>query len=106
MKTETLTLPSYKNAFKCSKCPQNNGPTGCPVWLETTVTEINTGEHKLQRGCGFQMVPSFLVDLAKVEDTRAGEISSMKEAVVDQVTKASLLYMDRNNDKKTLPSQD
>lgn len=106
MKTETLTLPSYKNAFKCSKCPQSNGPTGCPAWLETTVTEINTGEHKLQKGCGYQVIPQLLVQLAKIEDTRAGEISSMKEAVVDQVTKASLLYMDKHNARTQLPSQD
>jgi len=100
MKTETMTLAGYEGALDCAQCPQSNGPKGCPVWLETTATEFKTGEIMIKKGCGFQMIPMFLMDIAKIEDTRAGEISDMKRAVVEQVTKASLLYLDRQNDKK------
>lgn len=103
MNTETITLSGYKKAMNCKKCPQTNSLEGCPVWLETTVTEHNTGETKVQKGCGFQMIPMLLVNIARVEDTRAAEVSQMKKEVVDSVTKASLMYLDKHARQKELP---
>lgn len=100
MKTETLSLAGYEGALDCASCPQSNGPKGCPVWLEVVSTEFQTGNTVIKKGCGFQMIPMFLMDIAKIEDTRAGEVSAMKEAVVDRVTEASLLYLEKQRDKK------
>lgn len=103
MNTETITNSGYKKAMNCKKCPQSNGEDGCPVWLETTLTEQSTGSIKVQKGCGFQMIPMLLVNIAKVEDTRAAEVSQMKKEVVDSVTKASLMYLDKYARQKELP---
>ena len=105
MRTETISKPGYKNALNCKKCPQSNDEKGCPVWLETTMTNVQTGENILQKGCGFQMVPLLLVSLAKVEDTRAGEISQMRKEVVERVGDISLMYLDKHVKANQISSQ-
>ena len=50
----------------------------------------------MQKGCGFQMIPLFLANIAKVEDTRAAEISQMRKEVVDRVGEVSLMYLDKH----------
>jgi hypothetical protein len=102
MKQETLTLPGYKNAFNCKKCPQSNNEKGCPVWLESVATEVTSGETRLQKGCGFQMLPMFMAGIAKATDMQAGEVSAMKQEVVDRVGKATVAYLDHNAKKNQI----
>ena len=42
------------------------------------------------------MVPIILTGLAKVEDTRAAEMSQMREEVVNRVGEVSLMYLDKH----------
>ena len=51
---------SYKNAWKCKKCPQTNNETGCPMWWEVVMKNDETGQTKVEKGCGFQLLPSMM----------------------------------------------
>jgi len=51
---------NYKKAFKCSKCPESNGELGCPVWWEVVLKNDETGEMKITKNCGFQILPEMM----------------------------------------------
>lgn len=55
----------YSNAFKCKKCPQAPGPDGCPMWWEVVYTNVQSGEQVLKCGCGYVLLPLFLVENLK-----------------------------------------
>lgn len=51
----------FKNAWKCKKCPETaNQPNGCPMWWEMVLTNDVTGEKKIEKGCGFQLLPHLI----------------------------------------------
>ena len=52
---------NYKNAFKCKKCPDSNDEKGCPLWWEMIMTHETTGEKKLNKACGYTLLPQLLV---------------------------------------------
>lgn len=55
-------MVQFKNAFKCKKCPGTcEQPNGCPVWWEILMTNEVTGEKKVEKGCGFQILPQLLI---------------------------------------------
>ena len=56
---------NFKRAFKCSKCPQQSGENGCPLWWEILYTNIQTGEEILKCGCGFVLMPLLLLETLK-----------------------------------------
>jgi hypothetical protein len=37
--------------YQAGKCPQTNGPMGCPRWVEIAGTNIATGEDDIRAGC-------------------------------------------------------
>jgi hypothetical protein len=52
----------FKNAWNCKKCPETSEqPDGCPMWWEMIMTHDVTKEKKLEKGCGFQMLPQLLI---------------------------------------------
>lgn len=62
---------SYKKAFDCKRCPQNDTENGCPCWIELIWENMETGEKKIEKGCYFQLSPKLML-----ESVRAGLISS------------------------------
>lgn len=51
----------FKNALNCKKCPgTSEQPNGCPLWWEILMTNDLTGEKKVEKGCGFQLLPQLL----------------------------------------------
>lgn len=51
----------FKNAWRCKKCPETaNQPMGCPMWWEMILTNDVTGEKKVEKGCGFQLLPHLI----------------------------------------------
>jgi hypothetical protein len=51
----------FKNAWNCKKCPGTaEQPNGCPMWWEMLMTHDVTNEQKIEKGCGFQMLPQLL----------------------------------------------
>jgi len=51
---------NYKNAWKCKKCPETNNDKGCPMWWEVVMKNDETGETKVEKGCGFQLLPQMM----------------------------------------------
>lgn len=52
----------FKNAWNCKKCPETaEQPNGCPMWWEMVMTNDVTNEKKLEKGCGFQLLPQLLI---------------------------------------------
>ena len=52
---------NYKNAFKCKKCPESNGSKGCPLWWEIVMTHETTNDKKIEKACGYTLMPQLLV---------------------------------------------
>ena len=72
---------AYKNAYNCKKCPGNNGPEGCPVWVEYSETNLN-GDVRLTKECGHQAMPKFMVQMIAASNRPAAAVESMRNEVV------------------------
>jgi len=73
---------NYRNAMNCRKCPGNNGPDGCPVWIEYTETNAN-GETRLTKECGHQAWPKFMGHVLAASNRPAAAIESTRNALVE-----------------------
>lgn len=97
MKKEILSLPKYKNAFRCHKCPQTNDITGCPKWIEFEVTnDLDTQakeKFKIEAGCSDVMLPRLLLDIVKGVHTGAKETSKLRKATARSVGTAAAAYL-------------
>ena len=74
-------MPTYKNAFKCKKCPQSNKEDGCPAWNEIIMTNPTTGEQKVEGGCFYQVVPQLLIESIKSSNVSASTHADIKTEV-------------------------
>jgi hypothetical protein len=80
-------VQNYRNALNCKRCPGNNGPDGCPNWLE--YTETNTaGETRLTKECGFQAWPKFMQHVIAASNRPAAAIESTRNALVQTLNAA------------------
>jgi hypothetical protein len=71
----------HKAAFRCHKCPRNNDPqrgASCPEWWEWTAENPQTGEARIERMCGKQALPLFLVEVIKASNRPAAAIESTR----------------------------
>jgi len=75
-------IQNYKNAFKCDKCPGSNDEDGCPVWLETIMTNTQTLEIKSVGQCGFQSLMKIVIDNTKASDILTENITSLPKRLV------------------------
>ncbi len=71
----------YNNAFKCSECPQSNGENGCPAWNEVIMTEAQSGEQKIVKGCTFQLLPWIMTEAIKASNVATGTAADIKNEV-------------------------
>ena len=78
---------NYKNAWKCKKCPQNNGETGCPMWWEVVMKNDETGQTKVEKGCGFQILPSMMALVSTNSLHSVAASYDMRNKVVKNVGK-------------------
>lgn len=74
-------MPTYKNAFKCKKCPQSNKEDGCPAWNEIIMTNPTTGEQKVEGGCFYQVMPMLLIESIKSSNVSASTHADIKTEV-------------------------
>lgn len=72
---------NYKKAFKCSKCPQSNDENGCPAWNEIIMTNVQTGEDKLVKGCNFQLLPFLITESIKASNVSSNTSADIKNEV-------------------------
>ena len=71
----------YQNAFKCENCPEKSGEEGCPAWNEIIMTNIQSGEDKIIKGCNFQLMPFIMTEAIKASNTSANTFSSIKNEI-------------------------
>jgi len=72
---------NYKNAWRCKKCPQSNTSDGCPVWWEYSEENSLTGETRINKGCGFSLLPQMLVVTINMAQQPAREASQINETI-------------------------
>lgn len=72
----------YKNAFKCTKCPESNGENGCPVWWEIIEENVETGKERINKACGFTLMQMFLLEVLKASNRPAAAVESMRNDLV------------------------
>ncbi len=75
---------NYKAAFRCKKCPQSNGPEGCPVWIEIVIVNSETKHTAIDKNCGFQLMPLLMVEVIKASNRPAEEMSALREGMTMQ----------------------
>lgn len=80
---------SYKNAFKCKKCPQSNQENGCPAWLEIVMTN-DQGSQKMERGCSYQLMPMMLIETMRSADHTTAAAYDMRNKVVSAVQRLTI----------------
>ena len=65
-------------------CPQNNDPARgnyCPAWWESLVTNVMTGEERVNKSCGWQQLPVFLIEVVKASNRPAAAIESTRNEI-------------------------
>jgi hypothetical protein len=77
---------SFKMSFKCEDCPENNGKMGCPVWWEL-ILKNDVGEQKIEKGCGFQLMPYLITMTVKQSMHSTYAAYDMRNKVVKNVGK-------------------
>jgi len=77
---------NYKNAFNCKKCPTSNGENGCPMWWEMIMTN-HLGEQKVEKNCGYQLLPSMLILVCKQTEHTTFAAYDMRNKLVENVGK-------------------
>lgn len=80
-------MSNYKNAFKCHKCPQSNGSDGCPMWWEILEHNVQTGEDRITKDCGFQLMPEFLRQTMATSNRAAQSAQSHRNETVKELHK-------------------
>ena len=78
---------NYKNAFKCKKCPGNNTEEGCPLWWEVILTNEATNQQKVEKACGYQLMPQMLVLTARQAMHTTYAAYDMRNKVVKNIGK-------------------
>jgi hypothetical protein len=73
---------SYKNAFNCKKCPGNNTPDGCPMWWEIVETNLQSGEERITKDCGYVLMPRFMTATIQAGNRPAAAIESFRNAFI------------------------
>jgi hypothetical protein len=78
---------SFKNAFKCKNCPETNSEKGCPLWWEIMFTQDTTGEQKMEKNCGYILLPQLLIMTAKSANHTTYAAYDMRNKVVKNINK-------------------
>lgn len=75
---------NHTHAFQCERCPRNNDPErgpSCPAWWEWTAENVQTGESRIERMCGWQAMPRFLTEVIKASNRPAAEIGACRQQI-------------------------
>ena len=76
-------MPRYsKNAFNCYKCPGKGGDGGCPMFWDTVHTNTQTSEIKTIRSCGYEQLPTYLVEVIKASNRPAAAMESTRNEMM------------------------
>ena len=78
---------SFKNAWKCKKCPETSNENGCPMWWEVVMKNDETGQTKVTKGCGFQILPQMMALVSTNSLHSVAASYDMRNKVVKNVGK-------------------
>lgn len=106
---EIRTPKSYKNAWRCKKCPQSNKEDGCPMWWEVFYEKMGVSGSegiKVVKGCGLQLQSEYMVEVIKASNRPAKQISAMQNEMHKSLNRVALLMhggMRDGEDRVPLP---
>ena len=87
-------MPKYsKHAFNCCKCPGKGGDGGCPMFWDTVHTNIQTGEIKTIRSCGYEQLPTYLVEVIKASNRPAAAVESCRNEIAAGLAKVAEAFV-------------
>lgn len=72
----------YKHAFQCKRCPKNSTENGCPLWWEIIEENLQTGASRVTKGCGYAMLPKFLMEVVKSGNLASEHASQARNAMI------------------------
>lgn len=75
----------FKNAWKCSKCPQSNTEAGCPAWVEYVETQLETGEERITKECWFQAAPKFITRAIASANQASASVDAHRNDIIQAV---------------------
>ena len=75
---------NYKNAFKCSKCPQRADEEGCPMWWE--IMETRGVEQRITKACGYTLMPMFLLEVVVAAGQSSAASNQTRNFLVSALT--------------------
>ena len=73
---------SYRNAWKCRKCPGTADENGCPAWAEYVERNPHTGEERVTKECVFQALPKFLIHTMAAAGQAAATMDRHRNEIV------------------------
>lgn len=73
---------SYKRAFRCNRCPENDTKEGCPMWWELVMDNVQTGESKLVKACGYSLLPIVLTHVVSASNRPAAALESLRNTML------------------------
>lgn len=97
-------MANYKNAMNCKKCPQSNGPEGCPAWVEYVETNVADGSIRTTRECFYQAMPKMMQHVICASNRPAAAIESTRNALVNALNGMGKILDKRADAAITAPS--
>jgi hypothetical protein len=87
----------FKKAFKCSRCPENNGENGCPMWWEMILKNSDTDETKITKACGFTQLPQMLALISTDTMHSVAASYDMRNKVIKNIGKVIFAINEKMN---------
>lgn len=76
----------YAHAWDCGNCPQSGDPAApraCPMWWEMTFENPKTDEVKVEKACGFILLPRLMIEVIKAANRPAASIDKTCNVIAE-----------------------
>ena len=86
-------------------CPRNNDPKSgkyCPVWMEMIETNVQTGEERVTKDCGFKLQQRLMIEVIKASNRPAAAIESTRNEIAEGFNKVGSIMMNLQSKTKQL----
>ena len=79
-------MASYRNAWRCRRCPKSSDADGCPAWAEYVERQPETGAERIVRECVFQALPKLLIHTVAASHQAAATTDHHRNEVLRAVS--------------------
>ena len=84
-----FSAKNKNGCFDCDNCPENHEPLDtngkqrrfCVMWWEYSQSNIQTGEQRTIKECGFRSLPVFLTEVVKASNRPAAAVESTRNEI-------------------------